>query len=264
MRAMILAAGLGKRMQPLTQDTPKPLLKVAGKALIEHQLERVQRAGITDVVINHSYLGAQIEAALGDGAQFGLAINYSAEPVRLETAGGIIEALPLLQDPSFIVVNADIWCDFDLASLAPVVSQLAAGEGDLAFLVLVDNAPHNPRGDFTLDGTGRVGLLEGSAEHAVNEAGETPSTHAIAEAASEAGIEERPLKHLTFSGISVLSRALFEGCERGPRPLLPLLLAAIAAGRVGGVHHKGLWVDVGTPERLADVEALCLGKGQSS
>ena len=264
MRAMILAAGLGKRMQPLTQDTPKPLLKVAGKALIEHQLERVQRAGITDVVINHSYLGSQIEAALGDGAQFGLAINYSAEPVRLETAGGIIEALPLLQDPSFIVVNADIWCDFDLASLAPVVSQLASDEGDLAFLVLVDNAPHNPRGDFTLDYVGRVGLLEGIAKHAAIEIGGNASAHAVAEAASEAGIEERPLKHLTFSGISVLSRALFEGCERGPRPLLPLLLAAIAAGRVGGVHHKGLWVDVGTPERLADVEALCLGKGQSS
>jgi NDP-sugar pyrophosphorylase family protein len=111
---------------------------------------------------------------------------------------------------------------------------------------------------------GRVGLLEGIAKHAAIETGGNASAHAVAEAVSEAGIEARPLKHLTFSGISVLSRALFEGCERGPRPLLPLLLAAIAAGRVGGVHHKGLWVDVGTPERLADVEALCLGKGQSS
>jgi MurNAc alpha-1-phosphate uridylyltransferase len=126
-------------MQPLTQDTPKPLLKVAGKALIEHQLERLQHAGITDVVINHSYLGSQIEAALGDGAQYGLAINYSAEAVRLETAGGIIEALPLLHDPSFIVVNADIWSDFDLASLAPIVTELASGDGDLAFLVLVES-----------------------------------------------------------------------------------------------------------------------------
>ncbi len=253
MRAMILAAGLGKRMQPLTQKTPKPLLKVAGKALIEHQLERLQHAGITDVVINHSYLGSQIEAALGDGAQYGLAINYSAEPERLETAGGIIEALPLLHDPSFIVVNADIWSDFDLASLAPTVTEIASGDGDLAFLVLVDNAPHNPQGDFTLDGVGRVGLLENSAKHA-----------AVSYPITQAALRERPLKHLTFSGISVLSRALFEGCERGPRPLLPLLLSAISAGKVGGVHHKGLWVDVGTPERLADVEALCLGKGRSS
>ena len=260
MRAMILAAGLGKRMQPLTQKTPKPLLKVAGKALIEHQLERLQHAGITDVVINHSYLGSQIEAALGDGAQYGLAINYSAEPERLETAGGIIEALPLLHDPSFIVVNADIWSDFDLASLAPIVTELASGDGDLAFLVLVDNVPHNPQGDFTLDGVGRVGLLENSAKHAAVDGGVGAVSYPITQAA----LRERPLKHLTFSGISVLSRALFEGCERGPRPLLPLLLSAISAGKVGGVHHKGLWVDVGTPERLADVEALCLGKGRSS
>ena len=151
MRAMILAAGLGKRMHPLTKNTPKPLLKVAGKTLIEHQLARLQRAGITNVVINHSYLGSQIETALGDGAHYGLSINYSNEPVRLETAGGIIEALPLLQEPSFVVVNADIWCDFDVASLAPVVAQLAAGSDDLAFLVLVDNASHNLKGDFSLD-----------------------------------------------------------------------------------------------------------------
>lgn len=241
MRAIILAAGLGKRMHPLTQNTPKPLLKVAGKALIEHQLARLQRAGITNVVINHSYLGSQIETALGDGAHYGLSINYSAEPVRLETAGGIIEALPLLQEPSFVVVNADIWCDFDLASLAPVVAQLAAGSDDLAFLVLVGNASHNPKGDFSLDESGRVGLPSDATQQApgcvTNE-------------------------NLTFSGISVLSRALFAGCGPGPRPLLPLLLAAIEAGKVGGVHHRGLWVDVGTPERLAEVEAICRSEGE--
>ena len=243
MRAMILAAGLGKRMYPLTQNTPKPLLKVAGKALIEHQLAHLQHAGITDVVINHSYLGSQIEVALGDGARYGLSINYSAEPVRLETAGGIIEALPLLQDPSFVVVNADIWCDFNLASLAPVVAQLAEGSDDLAFLVLVDNAPHNPVGDFSLDESRRVGL---------------PSNATQQKQAPDSVANE----NLTFSGISVLSRALFAGCGPGPRPLLPLLLAAIEAGKVGGVHHRGQWIDVGTPERLAEVEANYRSEGE--
>ena len=214
---------------------------MAGKALIEHQLARLQRAGIINVVINHSYLGSQIETALGDGAHYGLSINYSAEPVRLETAGGIIEALPLLQEPSFVVVNADIWCDFDLASLAPVVAQLAAGSDDLAFLVLVGNASHNPKGDFLLDESGRVGLPSDATQQA-------PGCVTY--------------ENLTFSGISVLSRALFAGCGPGPRPLLPLLLAAIEAGKVGGVHHRGLWVDVGTPERLAEVEAICRSEGE--
>ncbi len=230
MRAMILAAGLGKRMMPLTREVPKPLLRVAGKTLIEYQLERLERAGIREIVINHSYLGEQIEAALGDGAQLGVHIQYSPEPTRLETGGGIIQALPLLEESSFLVINADIWCDFDVAQLRSLETG-DSNEGDLATLVLVDNAEHNPDGDFALDAEGRVRLL-GSEE--------------AAQAADSS---------LTFSGISVLHRDLFSGCEPGPQPLLPLLLAAIATDRVGGVHHQGLWVDVGTPERLAQVEA---------
>ncbi len=222
MRAMILAAGLGKRMLPLTQDTPKPLLKVAGRTLIEYQLARLRASGITEVVINHSYLGEQIEAALGQGERYGMRLSYSPEPLRLETAGGIIQALPLLEEPSFVVVNADVWCDFDVATLSP----LTAG-GDLATLVLVDNADHNPTGDFALDAASRVHEKTAGA-----------------------------LSTLTFSGISVLHRDLFAGCDSGPRPLLPLLNAAIQAGRVGGMHHQGLWIDVGTPERLAQVDAL--------
>lgn len=235
MKAMILAAGLGKRMLPLTEHRPKPLLEVAGKPLIGYQLERLAAAGFTEVVINHSYLGEQIESALGGGERYGLTIHYSPEPVRLETAGGILQALPLLAEPSFVVVNADVWCDFDVAGLRgldPDASGHANGAGgDLATLVLVDNAAHNPAGDFALDGAGRVHTLEDGAMD--------PSA-----------------KRLTFSGISVLHRALFEGCEPGPQPLLPLLLRAIRAGRVGGVHHAGLWVDVGTPERLDFVASL--------
>ena len=230
MKAMILAAGLGKRMLPLTADTPKPLLEVAGKPLIEHQLEKLALAGVCEVVINHSYLGEQIERVVGDGKRFGLTVRYSPEPQRLETAGGIIQALPLLASTSFLVLNADLWCDFDVSLLAPLAPDVSGSE-DLATLVLVDNAAHKPGGDFTLDAQGRV-----HAQSASNGAGNV----------------------LTYSGISVLNSELFAGFEPGPRPLRPLLEAAIAAGRVGGVYHPGQWVDVGTPERLAAVNTLAL------
>lgn len=222
MRAMILAAGLGKRMQPLTADLPKPLLKVADKSLIEHQLDRLAAAGVESVVINHFYLGNMIEEALGDGSQFGLEIQYSKEAIRLETAGGIIKALPKLKDDSFIVVNSDIWTDFDFSTLQEV-----DGEDRLAHLVLVENADHNPHGDFYIDENGRV-----------------HEDHDAADA------------RLTFSGISVMHKNLFKDLPIQPRSFVPLLQEAMQADKVSGEVHSGLWIDVGTPERLQEVNKL--------
>ncbi len=219
---MILAAGLGKRMQPLTADLPKPLLKVGDKSLIEHQLDRLSAAGVTGVVINHFYLGEKIEEALGDGSQFGLEIEYSREAIRLETAGGIIKSLPKLRDDSFIVVNADIWTDFDFSKLEPV-----DGEDRLAHLVLVANAEHHPHGDFYIDDDGRV-----HEDHNARD------------------------ERLTFSGISVMHKNLFVGLPIQPRSHIPLLQEAMKADKVSGEVHSGLWIDVGTPERLQEVNRL--------
>jgi N-acetyl-alpha-D-muramate 1-phosphate uridylyltransferase len=209
MKAMILAAGRGERMRPLTDHTPKPLLEVGGKPLIVWHLERLSAAGFKEVVINH-----------------GLNIRYSPEPPgALETAGGIAQALPLLGDKPFLVINGDIFCDWDVAQ-AP---RIAAGLGNnLAHLVLVPNPVHNPKGDFLLD-AGRCysSLL-------------TPHSSL-----------------LTFSGTGIYQPALFAGIERGTRAkLAPLLIAAMSENRVSGSRHDGRWVDVGTPERLAalDVE----------
>jgi len=211
--AMILAAGRGERMRPLTDHTPKPLLKVAGKPLIIWHIERLLAAGIRRFVINHAHLGEQIEALLGDGTRYNASICYSAEGQgqALETGGGIFKALPLLGEEPFLVVNGDIWCDMDFAKL-----QLA--DQDLAHLVLVDNPPHNPAGDFHLTPKGRV-LDQG-------------------------------LPRLTFSGIGVYHPRLFGSCEPGAFPLAPLLRHAMAEGKVSGVHHPGQWLDIGTPERL--------------
>lgn len=218
MKAMILAAGKGERMRPLTLHTPKPLVPAAGKPLIEYHLEALARAGFTDVVINHAWLGQQIENHLGDGSRFGLSIRYSPEGEPLETGGGIFKALPLLGDAPFVLVNGDIWTDYDFSALqAPLQG--------LAHLVLVDNPGHHGRGDFRLEG-GQV--LDGD---------DAPGT-------------------LTFSGISVLDPALFDGCQPGAFKLAPLLRKAMAAGQVRGERYQGHWVDVGTLERLADVERL--------
>lgn len=218
MKAMILAAGKGERMRPLTLHTPKPLVPAAGKPLIEYHLEALARAGITDVVINHAWLGQQIEDHLGDGSRFGLSIRYSPEGEPLETGGGIFKALPLLGDEPFLLVNGDIWTDYDFRSLnAPLPC--------LAHLVLVDNPGHHGRGDFHLrDGQ----VVDGD---------DSPGT-------------------LTFSGISVLDPALFDGCQAGAFKLAPLLRKAMAEGQVSGERFSGQWVDVGTLERLADVERL--------
>lgn len=222
MRAMILAAGLGKRMQPLTADLPKPLLKVAGKALIEHQIERLVAGGVTGIVINHFYLGGMIEELLGNGSKYGASISYSKEPIRLETAGGIIKALPKLKDDCFLVVNADIWTDFDFASLEPV-----DGIDRLAHLVLVENAEHNPHGDFYIDANGRV-----HEDHSARD------------------------QRLTFSGISVMHKNLFRDYPIQPRSTVPLLQEAMLEDQVSGEIFDGLWMDIGTPERLQEVNAL--------
>ena len=216
MKAFVLAAGRGERMRPLTDHTPKPLLPVAGKPLIEWHLERLAAAGVREVVINLGWLGARIPQALGDGARFGLSLHYSDEGwPALETGGGIFRALPLLGSEPFLLVNGDVWCDADLAALA--ARGLVAGE--LAHLLLVANPPQHPRGDFALGADGRI--------------------------ADDA--EPR----LTYSGIGVLHPRLFEGCRDGAFPLAPLLRGAMAASAVTGRRHAGQWVDVGTPERLA-------------
>jgi MurNAc alpha-1-phosphate uridylyltransferase len=228
MKAMILAAGRGERMRPLTDRTPKPLLEVGGKPLIVWHIENLVRAGINDIVINHAHLGAQIEAALGDGSRFGARIQYSSEGKALETAGGIAYAMHLLGDEPFAVINSDIFCDYDFSHLMKQVAVLQAN-GDSAHLVLVDNPPQHPKGDFGL----------------VNDRVTEPAPLILDPRSSI----------LTFSGIGIYQPRLFAGILRGSiAPLAPLLRAQIALGKASGEHHQGLWVDVGTPQRLAELD----------
>ncbi len=203
-------------MRPLTDHCPKPLLKVGGQALIEYHLQRVHRAGIREVVINLSYLGAQIQTALGDGSAYGLKIDYSNEGDRaLETAGGIKNALPLLGSEPFLVINGDIWCD------AALPSTLAGGK--LAHLVMVDNPAHNPEGDF---------YLHDALLHSEPNGGQK----------------------LTFSGIGLYHPKLFQPLPTGSAPLAPLLRNAMQHNQISGQHHQGEWLDIGTPERLHDLD----------
>lgn len=212
---MILAAGRGQRMRELTAATPKPLLELNGESLIARQLRRLAAAGVADAVINLSYRGEQIRAAVGNGADFGLRVAYSQEPEEpLETAGGIVAALPLLGTAPFLLVNADVVSDFDLRRLA-----LGTTRG---VLVLVPNPPHHPAGDYGLATDSRL----------------TPQA-----------------PRYTYSGISLLSPELFAGLEPGRRPLSEVFDAAIAAGELAGVLHRGLWFDVGTADRLAAAAA---------
>lgn len=225
LHAMILAAGRGERMRPLTDHTPKPLLQAGGKALIVWHIERLVAAGISELVINHAHLGAQIERALGDGKQFGAHIRYSDEGTALETAGGIAFARSLLGDGPFAVVNGDIYCDYDFSHLQARAAALA-NSNDLAHLVLVDNPEHNPKGDFGMQ-DGRVTNPALGTQHSA----------------------------LTFSGIGLYKPALFASIVRGSKAALaPLLRAQIAQGRVSGEHHRGNWVDVGTPQRLEELD----------
>jgi N-acetyl-alpha-D-muramate 1-phosphate uridylyltransferase len=214
MKAMVLAAGRGERMRPLTDTTPKPLLEVRGKPVIVWTIERLARAGFHDLVINHAHLGHKIERALGDGRPFGVAIRYSPEPEALETAGGIANAIPLLGSEPFVVVNGDIYCDYDFSGLR----RRSLGER-LAHLVLVPNPGHNPAGDFVLD-------------------------------ASEVAMDGGPKR--TFSGIALYRPELFRGIKPGAKgKMLPLWTEAIGQRRVSGELHTGVWHDVGTPQRLA-------------
>jgi MurNAc alpha-1-phosphate uridylyltransferase len=221
MRAMILAAGRGERMRPLTDACPKPLLPAGGKPLIAWHLERLHAAGVDAVVINHAHLGAQIEAALGDGRRFGLQLRYSPEARALETAGGIRQALSQLGEAPFLVINGDVYCDADLAAFAARGRERIQA-GGLAHLLMVANPDHHPAGDFHL------------ADGRLDDSG-TP-------------------RH-TFSGIGVYAPALFGALVPGvPAPLAPLLRAAMAEGRVSADLHPGYWLDVGTPQRLAELD----------
>ena len=224
---MILAAGRGERMRPLTDHTPKPLLQVGGKPLIVWHIERLRAAGFTHIVINHAHFGQQIEDALGNGAELGVSIDYSREVSALETAGGIATPLPLIDAEVFTVVNGDIYCEYDFSRLAEPMARLASGH-DWAHLVLVDNPPHHPNGDFVLE-AGRL----------IN---------------SDVPLTPHP-ERFTFSGIGVYHRALFAHSEAGVKaPLVPLLRLAIDAGRASGEYHAGRWVDVGTPVRLQQLD----------
>jgi MurNAc alpha-1-phosphate uridylyltransferase len=220
MKAMILAAGRGERMRPLTDKMPKSLLTVAGKSLIVWHIEKFAAAGFKEIVINHAHLGGLIEDALGDGARWGIDIAYSRETEALETAGGITNALSLLGNAPFAVVNADVFSDFDYAHLAAAAGRLER-QDLLAHLVLVPNPDHHTAGDFALRGD-RV-ALDGA--------------------------------RLTFSGIAAYRPAMFATISRGAKAkLAPLLREQIAAQRVSGERYAGLWRDVGTPARLVELE----------
>lgn len=227
MRAMLLAAGRGERMRPLTDATPKALLEAGGKPLVVRLIERLAAEGFAELVINHAHLGAKIEAALGDGSRLGVRIRYSPERDALETAGGIANALALLGREPFLVANADLYADYPFGRLRGV---LRAPDAQ-AHLVLVDNPPHHPGGDFALAGN-RV-VNEGAAK-------------------------------LTFSGIGVYRPELFREIAPGARAALaPLLRAAATLGRVTGEHYTGRWLDVGTPDRLARLDAELRGAGRA-
>ncbi len=214
---MVLAAGRGERLRPLTDHTPKPLIAVRGKPLIVWHLEALARAGVREVVVNLSWLGEQIRTALGDGSGWGLRIHYSPEgPVPLETGGGIFRALPLLGEAPFILVNGDVFTDFDHRGLV-----LPAGAD--AHLQLVPNPPQHPRGDFSLQ-SGWIGEAD------------TP--------------------RYTYSGVGIFSPALFDGCTDGRFPLLPLLRRAIAVRRLSGALFTGAWTDVGTMARLESLNGV--------
>ncbi len=216
MKALVLAAGRGERLRPLTDTSPKPLIPVAGKPLIGYHLEALAKAGVRDVVINLSWLGERIKETLADGRQYGVSISYSEEgPVPLETGGGIFKALPLLGPAPFLVVNSDVFTDINLGSVT------LADDAD-ACLVFVPNPSHNSRGDFALNGD---------------------------------VVEDRDPRRFTYSGVGVYRPEFFAGCSPGKFPLLPLLKRAIAARRLRGVLHQGEWCDVGTPERLATLDA---------
>lgn len=226
MKAMILAAGRGERMRPLTDHRPKPLLAAGGKPLIVWHIERLVAAGLPDIVINCAWLADALQGALGDGRRFGARIQWSREEPALETAGGIANALPLLGPDPFLVVNGDVWCDWDFGQATTRARQLHSA-GAQAWLLLVENPSHHPQGDFLLQESGQV-----RAPAAANPAA------------------------LTFSGIGLYCPSLFETVPAQPAPLAPLLREAMSRSAVIGERHSGTWMDIGTPERLQTLDAL--------
>ncbi len=226
MKAMILAAGRGERMRPLTDKTPKPLLEVNGQRLIEYHIKELVSAGVTDIVINTAWLGAQIPEFLGDGSRYGVQLAFSDEGEALETGGGIFKALPLLGTEPFILVNGDVWSDY---KFEPLVKLIENGFTYLAHLVLVKNPPHNLQGDFTVDG--ETGLL-------VNQKGE------------HAG---------TYSGIGIYHPKMFAECKPGKFPLAPMLYSGMDEKQISGENYDGLWFDIGTPERLDNLDKMLAG-----
>lgn len=228
MRAMILAAGFGERMLPLTEHTPKPLLRVADTPLIEYHLRGLARAGCKQVIINVSHLGEQIESYCEQGANWGLDICYSREEQPLETAGGIQRALPVLGEQPFLVVNGDVWVDYPFQQLL----DWRLKSWEMAHLVMVDNPPQHPQGDFCLDDAGRVTFRPPDGTG------------------------------YTYAGLGVFAPAFFADMAPGKMALRPLLDAAIAQGKLGGEHYAGDWEDVGTPARLASLDArIASGRG---
>jgi len=229
MKAMILAAGRGERMRPLTDHTPKPLLKVAGKSLIEYHIDALVRAEINEIVINHAWLGEQFESELGNGKRYDASILYSAENEgSLETGGGIFNALPLLGEDCFIIVNGDIWTDFDFSKIKHAIKPSTEKQKNNAHLVLIDNPSHHSEGDFFL----QKGMVFNDTKNQPELSGN--------------------LK-LTYSGIAVFHPDFFSDCDAGSFPLAPLLRTAMSQGRVSGEHFQGEWSDVGTPERLQEL-----------
>ena len=215
MKAMILAAGRGERLRPLTDKTPKPLIKVAGKSLIEYHLQNLSAAGFKEIVINTAWLAENIHHQLGNGESYGVTIQYSDEGEALETAGGIINALPLLGNKPFLVVNGDIWCDFDFSTLPEL------NNSTQAHLVLVNNPDHNQKGDFAL----QDGLIKNTG---------------------------KPM--YTFSGIGIYSASFFAEQQPGPLPLAPIIRNKCETGLVSGQHYNGEWTDIGSIERLQELE----------
>lgn len=225
MRAMILAAGRGTRMRPLTDNCPKPLLKAGDHALIEHHIFNLVKAGIRDIIINHAWLGEQIVATLGDGSRYSAKFTYSKETEALETAGGINQVLDFFQNQPFLVINGDIWTDWQANQAFTMAEKL--GDNILANLVLVDNPPHNPGGDFRLLANGMVKA------------------------------DNKDQQTYTFAGIGIYQPKLFANIKTGAAMrLAPVLKQAMQNNQVMGLYHQGTWFDIGTPDRLESLNRI--------